>query len=351
MVSETFIAYWGCPFPEHIKMDLNDMKAHYCTSVVLWVPECDLIFHPKSKIEYTLKYAKEIGMKVWVDLWGFGNITCHNARMSQFVEENYEAWQVGSDGKPTPIACPNNPKFREWFKRKIVEFVERYPVDGFLFDEIHFDDRNWPKVWHCRCDNCRKLFKERYGKDMPLELTEEVIKFRQEIMIDFIDHLCTSVKECDRRIETSICLYPEVEVPSRFGTEDWEGISKIKNLDVLGTDPYWIPIEDRIGAERSPYKMRKGEDVTSRYKWFTRKVIELSKTEEKKSCIWVQACCIPAGKENEVYKAVVTAAQLGIDMIGAWSYMDYGFENPSDNPRLVFLELTKAYAEVLKIPR
>ena len=349
MVSETFIAYWGCAFPEHIRMDLNDMKAHYCTGVALWVPECDLIFYPKAKIEYTMRYAEEIGMKAWVDLWGFGNITCHNARMSRFVEENYDTWQVGSDGKPTPVSCPNNPKFREWFRDQIREFIRRYPVDGFIFDEIHFDERGWPDVWHCRCETCQELFRERYGEEMPLELTEEVVRFRQETMVDFIDYLCTSVKEYDPGKETSICLYPEVEAPSRFGTEDWEGISRIKNLDVLGSDPYWVPIGDRIGVEKSPYKMREGERVKTRYEWFTERVVKLSKAHGKKSCIWVQACCIPAGKEDEVYEAAITAARLGVDIVGAWAYMDYGFENPSDNPRLVFEKLTKAYAEALKI--
>jgi hypothetical protein len=330
-------------------MDINDMKTHYCTGVTLWVTEYDLLLFPKAKIDYALRYAKEMGMKGWVDLWGFGNITCHNAIMSQFVEENYDTWQVASDGKPTPIACPNNAKFRKWFKKQITDFIKRYPVDGFVFDEIHFDERGWPGVWHCRCKTCKQLFKEKFGREMPVKLTDEVSRFRRETMVDFIDYLCTSVKECDPSIETSICLYPEVETPSRFGTEDWEGIAKIKNLDILGSDPYWVPIGDRIGVERSPYKFRQYESLISRYEWFTEKIIKLSNANNKRSCIWVQTCCIPAGREDEVYIATMTAARKGVDIIGAWSYMDYSFSNPSDDPRLVFEKLTKAYAESLKI--
>jgi len=349
LVSETLLAYTGCYFPEHMKRDFQDMKDHACTSVLLWITEFDLSFSPKAKIAKAIKYAHDVGLRIYADLWGFGNVFCHNARGSQFVEEHIDTWHVGSDDCKTPIACVNNKDFRSWMERQLTSFISSYPIDGFVWDEIHFDARGWPKVWHCRCETCKRLFYENYGSRMPRMLTDNVARFRQNSMIDFVRFLCDTVKKADSKRHVSICLYPEVESPGRFGTEDWERIAEIPSLDSIGTDPYWVPLADRIGISESPYQIRADATLNEHYRLFTEKVAGLAKKSGKRSAVLVQACSIPAGRENEVYKAAMTAAQAGADIIAAWAYMDESFTNPSDNPRLVFENLTKAFAEALRL--
>jgi hypothetical protein len=346
-LKEALVAYWGCPFPDHTAQDLEDMARSGVTTLVLWVTEFDTRFLPYAKIAPTLKKARDLGLKVLVDLWGFGNLFCHNARISEFAQEHPETWQVGSDGKPTPTCCINHPHLQEWLDHQIQEFHHRFQVDGYLWDEVHYDSRGWPQVWHCRCPTCQQHYQEQYGTPMPQTLTPQVAEFRKAAMVQFIRHLCQTVKALDPRLETHICLYPEDWTPSRFGTEDWEAIAQIPELDVLGTDPYWIGIADRLGVDESPYRLQEDETFEEHIGRFVNKVVRLAHTHNKRSAVWVQACCIPQGREHEVYQAVKIVEARGADIVGAWSYRDYGFLNPSHNPEEVWRHLTRGFREAL----
>jgi hypothetical protein len=75
--------------------------------------------------------------------------------------------------------CLNSPH-REVLKGIVREAIELYEVDGIYFDGIIY-----PPVF-CFCPNCRKKYKQMFGKEMPIRRKDKNrLKLGQETVIDF----------------------------------------------------------------------------------------------------------------------------------------------------------------------
>ena len=90
--------------------------------------ECDV---DGVKLKDLVQYSGLTGEPLWVDL--------------------YHAWAM----------CTNNPDYRKRYFNYL-EDVYRQGVDGIMTDDVEFYALD-----SCACPHCRRLFRERYGKELP----------------------------------------------------------------------------------------------------------------------------------------------------------------------------------------
>lgn len=66
-------------------------------------------------------------------------------------------------------ACVNGGWYREKAVEILTEALERYDVDGLFFNMFSnpASDYSGQPLGICRCDNCKRLFRARFGRDLP----------------------------------------------------------------------------------------------------------------------------------------------------------------------------------------
>ena len=183
---------------------------------------------------------------------------------SELTARNHDLCQVALDGKPKVAACPNHPEFRAYM-HKWIESVCATKVDTIFWDEPHFYfEKGGLQNWSCRCPHCREMFRARFGYDMPAELTEDVLKFREDSLIDFLKEMTEDVHARGKR--NCVCMLPPW-FPA--GLDDWGRVAGLASVDEVASDPYW----ERGATE---------EWVREKYAETARKLTALSRS----SCSW-----------------------------------------------------------------
>lgn len=181
--------------------------------------------------------------------------------------------------------------------------------------------------WTCYCDVCRQLHEEKFGQEMPEVLDESIVAFREETVLDFLAEMLAYSK--GKYQKNVVCLLP-TENPFIAGVTQWEKVAGLPGLDMIATTPYWYIW---------------GQDVEEFVPCFTHKVLALGEEFHLETQIWVQAFSVPAGREEEVGKAIELIAGLGIKNIAAWSYRAASPMSAikSANPDLVWRIVGEAY--------
>jgi hypothetical protein len=242
---------------------------------------------------------------------------------------------MAESGRSCAAACINT-DFRRYYLTWVKAFVRDLTWDYFFQDEPHYAVPTLNE-WTCRCPDCQQLFKEKFGYDMPKELTDDVRKFREDSLVEILLEAARIVKSMDPSRKVITCLLPGgVE---QAGIEDWSKIASAKDIDVLSTDPY--PYAFRKPAMR-PY-------VTE----VTTKALKLCKNYGKLSQIWVQLFAVPAVKTEEAKKTIRLVNELGIegkkvDSIFCWSYRaTKGTILSCAKPDLAWKVVGEAFGEIL----
>lgn len=186
---KTGVSYFGTRDPRHVRRDMADIAAHHCTFVVHTYSEEDSAFYSKAMKE-VVAISHEEGLSVWLDPWGVGGVFGGEA-FSRFVMEHPEACQYLADGTEVAAACLNREAFRDFIKKWIDSAAETH-ADGLFWDEPHFfipravwSGTQKKKEWACRCDACRRLFRERLGGRMPKVMNDAVVQFRDDSIVSF----------------------------------------------------------------------------------------------------------------------------------------------------------------------
>ena len=338
---ETGVSYFSGRDLRHVRTDLADMLDHSCTYVVHCLTETDLAYNMQGMGEIA-RLTRDAGLDVWFDPWGVAGIFSGET-FSRFLLEHPESWQVRSDGRSVPVACPNDPEARRFLRSWVNRAAELGGSVAF-WDEPHFwvDWAAADEEWACLCALCRDAFRDRYRTEMPLVFTEEVRRFRQESLLSLLTDLCRTAHRAGMR--NALCLLPSdiaqagfVEAEARMldrinrrrrqreappletlpvsvryvGVQDWQAAGALPNLDLFGCDPYWFTFQAepepfvRVFAERVLRAARHAQDATGR---------------RLGTQIWVQTFDVPAGRESELYNGVLAAARLGVTHVAAWSY-------------------------------
>jgi len=306
------VSYFGNRNPRWVRKDLKEIRRRGFDYVVHTFSENDLLFY-RGTMKDIVEMTKENGLEAWLDPWGVGRVFGGEA-FSYWALRYPEIRQVDENGEALPAACPSHPFFREmmeeWFQG-----ASETGAEVFFADEPHFFSSTFipyptPRKG-CFCSYCRQ-----YAEISPL--------------LDFILFLMKSAKKMGMR--TGICLLPE----ALGGDEShWEWVVSIPELDVFGTDPYWLAAQKPWQAYISSY---------------AHKIYEMAMKHGKISQLWIQGFKVPAGREAEVGRAITLAGEAGIGSIAIWGYEACAQMSSiaPENPKKVWQVILK---EIQKIKR
>ena len=243
--------------------DLEEI-AGGCDFVVHTFSETDLYFHQKNMREI-IKLSRQKGLAVYLDPWGVGGVF-GGETFSRFVAENPAAC-LKVKGQRLAVADIAHPLFRKFMKKWLRAALALKP-DVIFWDEPHQSGMNYS----------------------PAEINR---------VVGFIKEMAKIVSK--RGVKNAVCVYPRADKNSQ---KLWQAILEIKEVDIFGTDPYWL-----LWGKKLDFV----EKISER-------VYNLCETYHKEPQIWIQAFKVPAGREKEIGKAVKMAAAAGIQNIAAWSY-------------------------------
>jgi hypothetical protein len=327
---KTGVAYHDVRDLRHVVEDLRDMVAHHCNFVVHTFSETDLTYYTRTMKEIC-HASKDLGLEVYIDPWAVAGVFGGEA-LSRFIAENLDDRQALANGKSAPAACMNSPRFRSFMKMWTETAVE-VGADVAFWDEPHYYMADWEvgspeDAWACHCPVCRKLFSEKYGRNMPARMDADAIRFREESVADFFSDLCNHARKCG--LKNALCVLPN-EDPRR-GISSWSALASIPSLDIFGTDPYWaihgLPLEGYVRET-------------------TRKARALCEKHGLELQMWVQAFCIQAGREDEVMRAAEIIYEEGARNIAAWSYGGGGWTYVrSENADKVWESIGKVFEKL-----
>lgn len=336
MVRETGVAYYGFTQVDHAREDFREMVAHNCNAVLLSISEFDCEHWWPAVREISRVAKNEFGLNVHVSLWGFGKVF-GGEPISAFLQDHEDCRQIMAEsGRACAAACINT-DFRDYYLTWVKVFVRDLTWDYLFQDEPHYAVPS-SKEWTCRCPTCQQLFRERFGYDMPKDLTDDVRKFREDSLVALLLEAARLVKSMDSRRKVITCLLPGGGEQSGIG--DWSKIASAKEIDVLSTDPY-------------PYvfgKPKMRPYVTE----VTNKALKLSKDHGKMTQIWVQLFAVPPAKTEEVSENIRLLNKLEVegkkvDSIFCWSYRaTRGTVLSCMKPDLAWKLVGESFGEVLE---
>ncbi|MCD6386678.1 hypothetical protein J7M23_13005, partial [Candidatus Sumerlaeota bacterium] len=295
--------YFGNRIQRYVQQDMHSLREMGATYVLHTFSENDFHFF-RGTMKEIVKISHDEGLAVYIDPWGVGKVFGGEA-FTEFALRNPHVQQIVNDGKPAPMACPNQPEFRQFMKDWIDAAVET-GADVLFWDEPHFYLSDWmggrPGTWGCYCPACQELFRQRFNRDIPKENNEELERFRQDSLRDFLEEMIVYTHTLGRK--NAICVLPQKEkLPDK---SLWESFASISGLNIFGTDPYWY------FAEKDP------QDFVSNY---SRLVMEICQKHKKlQAQIWIQAFKLPAGREDEIEIAFDAAVNAGIRNIAVWAF-------------------------------
>ena len=294
----TGVAYHGNRILRHVEDDMRDIVNHNMNLVVHMFSHNDWDRH-KTVMPEIIKISEAYGLEVWIDNWGIGGPP---GDKSHFLQYHPEAHQVFPDGTPDPVsACYNSESFVQ-FTKDWLDVVRQSGGEKIFWDEPRFKSKKLPdgsKIHSCRCENCKKVFRERYGKEMPVEDTPEIQAFKVFTLTNYFDRVTTYAASLGMKNYAGIMIHT-LDVASDLCT--------LPHLDNFGTDPYWQP---RKNSDLDPY------DYVYEN---TRHTIELAEKYKKEHHIWVQTYDIPAGREDDIILATDAAYDAGARTIVDWSF-------------------------------
>ncbi len=329
-------SYFGNRILKHVREDMEKMLNDGCNFVVHTMSEHDVEYHSQTMVDI-VNVSREVGLSVFLDPWGVGRVFGGES-FSTFVKQYPEARQRLSfaEGEiKVNKACLNSKAFKDKMLHWI-ELADSTEADGVFWDEPHlfygefsdlFDKTR--TIWGCTCPICKDIFKDCYGYEMPLEFTEDVMEFRQNTILKFIEYLSNISSE--KGLKNAVCVFPIKE--PRYGIYQWEKLVKMKNIDIFGSDPYWFSYNKSVG------------DFVGE---ISRDVVQLCEKYHKEPQIWIQGFRVPEGREEEVSTAIKEAYDSGVKNIATWCFeagacMTY---IRSDRPEIVWDIISKKYKEL-----
>src|SRR6266511_409376 len=292
-------SYFGVRILRHVARDMEDIARRGFTGVLHTFSENDLAYY-RETMGRIVDVSHELGLEVQMNPWGVGR-TFGGEAESRFVTMRPEACQVLDDGRSVAAGCLNTPKYRSYCKEWADAALEA-GADLVFWDEPHWvvpahvgvDD---PTRWSCRCDACR----ERFGRDLPTELTGEVLAFREASLVDFLGEMVAHVHALGGR--NTICVLPAGEWA--HGIRDWGAVASLPGLDVFGTDPYWQVFGEPAGEFVGRFATLAAESAAR-----AGVVPEL----------WVPAFRLTRADIPDLEAAVDAARAAGIGRLWVWGY-------------------------------
>ncbi len=296
-IDVTGCSYFGVRIVRHAVRDLEDLARRGFTGVLHTFSENDLAYY-RDTMKQLVDASHALGLEVQMNPWGVGR-TFGGEAESRFVTMRPDACQVLDDGRRVAAACLNNDAYRAFCK----EWADAALEAGA--DLVFWDEPQWvvpahvgvdePARWSCVCEVCR----ERFGRDFPRTLDEEVLAFREASLVDFLRELTEHVRARGGR--NTICLLPAVE--GAHGVRDWDAVAGL--ADVFATDPYW----KGFGAEAGPFVDR-----------YARLLVETASRAGVVPELWLPAFGLTRDDLDDFERALTAARAAGAGRIWVWGY-------------------------------
>lgn len=316
---ELGVSYIPSHLPNHIEADMKHLKEIGCTEVLFALQE-NHIKNLTGALRYGARIAKDNGLRPYVVVWGYAN-TFGGGRMSNILLDDMSMWRIQKDGTPIAVACLNNPKIVDKFI-EIAELCRSYGYEGMFIDE--------PTIQECFCKNCQKLFFDTFRKKiLESEGTEEYRTFQRNTVKQYVEAVCKRIKKFNENQKTIACIMPH-------DRELFETVASISQLDVLGTDPYWLLSKGKMTIENAC------DDA--------KLVKKICKEKNKSSQIWLNCWKIPEGLEKDIYTGGKMLAEVGCDALYTWSFRGgLGTNEECDNPEEAWNSVVKLYRELSQL--
>jgi hypothetical protein len=294
----TGAAYFGNRIPRHVAADMEELAARGFDGVLHTFSENDLAFYRRT-IGDLVRVSHDAGLEVQVNPWGLCQMFGGEAE-SRFTSHHPEVGQVLETGRRTPSGCPNNPRVRA-FVREWIDAAVDTGADRIFCDEphwVHPEHFGLPaEHWGCRCEQCA----DRFGRELPRELTEEVLAFREDCMVDFVgDFVAHTARQGARPV---VCLLPLTG--GVHGISDWARVASLPGLDTFGTDPYW----KAFGEPAEPFVRE-----------YAGRVRTLADEHGVTPQLWIQNFRVDAEDIPDIELAVRVAREEGIEDLWVWAY-------------------------------
>ncbi|GHO73742.1 hypothetical protein KSD_15130 [Ktedonobacter sp. SOSP1-85] len=276
------VAYFHPLFhPEMVKRDFEQIRAAGANSIVYAVHEEEEQRWGKD-LERGLRQAQDAGLKIILSLGRYGNLFAGPSHMPSWYTFRHPQSRVQDrHGRHHGMTCYNHEPFRSWLLGEIEFYLKNYPISGLLIDEPR-----GPEIT-CYCPVCRALCPD----------ITDLEHFRRRSMVDFFGELFESVKRINSRITTTIVLLPQ-------DLELMEELATIPELDTMGCHLFWQLL---------------GEDVAKVEEW-GRKLVELTRRQEKRSQLWLQNYNLREAEEPELEVAFKKLCSADPDEIACYYY-------------------------------
>ncbi|MCD6352274.1 MAG: hypothetical protein J7M26_09165 [Armatimonadetes bacterium] len=176
--------------------------------------------------------VRESHLRLFLIPSGYGLLAPELQPSSLFLQVHPGTRQVDNRGRRLPRACPNNPRFLEWFTTSLRTLAWMIEADGFVWDEpgFHYGRGSWA----CRCRYCADLYAGREAEPLPTELTPAVETMRQQSIATLVGAATAAIKSVDQDLASLVLPTPSPQtgaVPT--GNENWAALAQVSGVDGL----------------------------------------------------------------------------------------------------------------------
>jgi len=280
-------SYFGNRTVRHVARDMRRLRSEGFDVVVHTMSEHDLAFYRVTMGEIVAA-TRDAGLEVWMAPWGVGGVFGGEA-FSRIALQQPDWLQTTADGTRLPACCPSHPSFREFVAGWIAAACE-IGADAVFWDEPHFHE-TLAREGGCACCHCLRVATER-------EVDERNTPGSAQLL-SFLEWACAVVER--ERKSSAVCLLP----PKAAGAPnlDWDAVARMPGVFSLGCTPFWaLHTVEPEGLIR---------DIGQR-------LAATTSSASIASHLWIQGFSIPAGREDEIRRAVLSAGDISPDMIAIW---------------------------------
>lgn len=201
--------------------------------LVVSCPEDEARWEAESLAAF-VRAAARVGLEPYLAPVGYGKVLDPDPAISSlYLHTHPQTLQIDSRGRRCAKACPNDPRYLEWFAGSMRTLAWMVEVRGFIWDAPSFYHSRG--VWACHCSYCRRLYSAAAGQPLPRELTPEVLDFRRQSLNLFLLAAAAAVQSVDRRLHSLVAPPPPLDpATGTTGCDDWRLLAANSGMDALG---------------------------------------------------------------------------------------------------------------------